>query len=181
LLQICVEEHPQCKYSDSPGLPENFRVIDVRNRCLSEKPQDRFAALSYVWGRDVDQYIITCKNNFDELKVAGSLSRLPQTLEDAISVCEQLQERFLWVDRLCIIQDDTQDKAQQIQAMGKIFSAAHLVIIAAYGDGMHFGIPGISFPRLVTQITVDLPEMTVTNCVHDRRTDCMAVWDTRAW
>jgi hypothetical protein len=141
-----------------------------------------FVALSYVWGEGMDESSVTCKSNIEELEVAGSLSpaRLPQTLEDAMRVCEQLQERYLWIDRLCIIQDDTEDKARQIKAMDKIFSAARFVIVAAYGDGVNFGLPGISRPRLITQITIDLPAMTVTNHVRDKLDD-MAVWRTRAW
>jgi hypothetical protein len=125
-MKACLEEHPQCKHSDSVDLPEGFRVIDVTRRCLIGKSQCDFVALSYVWGPDVDQSSVTCKSNIEELEVPGSLSpaRLPQTLEDAIRVCEQLQERYLWIDRLCIIQDDTEDKARQIKAMDKIFSAA---------------------------------------------------------
>jgi hypothetical protein len=182
LMKACLEEHPQCKHSDSVDLPEGFRVIDVTRRCLIEMSQCDFVALSYVWGEGMDESSVTCKSNIEELEVAGSLSpaRLPQTLEDAMRVCEQLQERYLWIDRLCIIQDDTEDKARQIKAMDKIFSAARFVIVAAYGDGVNFGLPGISRPRLITQITIDLPAMTVTNHVRDKLDD-MAVWRTRAW
>jgi hypothetical protein len=182
-MKTCLEEHPYCKDSDSIDLPERLRVIDVTRRCLIEKSQCDFVALSYVWGPDVDQSTVTYKSNVEELEGPGSLSpaRLPQTLEDAMRVCEQLQERYLWVDRLCIIQDDTEDKARQIKAMDKIYSAARFVIVAAYGDGVKFGLPGISRPRWVTQMSVDLPEMTVTNCVHENIAEDMAVWRTRAW
>jgi hypothetical protein len=183
LMETCFEQHPQCKHSDSVDLPEGFRVIDVTRRCLIEMSQCDFVALSYVWGEDMDESSVTFKSNIEELEVAGSLSpaRLPQTLEDAMRVCEQLQERYLWIDRLCIIQDDTEDKARQIKAMDKIFSAARFVIVAAYGDGVNFGLPGISRPRWVTQMSVDLPEVTVTNCVHENIGEDMAVWRTRAW
>jgi hypothetical protein len=127
--------------------------------------------------------MVTRKNSIEELKVPGSLSpdKLPQTLEDAMRVCEQLQERYLWIDRLCIIQDDIDDKAQQIKEMHKIFSAARFVIVTAYGDGVNFGIPGVSRSRWVTQISVDLPGISVTNHVHESKLDDMAVWQTRAW
>jgi hypothetical protein len=93
LMKACLEEHPQCKHSDSVDLPEGFRVIDVTRRCLIEMSQCDFVALSYVWGEGMDESSVTCKSNIEELEVAGSLSpaRLPQTLEDAMRVCEQLQ------------------------------------------------------------------------------------------
>jgi hypothetical protein len=183
LMKACFAEHSQCQDSDSTGLPQRFRVIDVAKRCLTETSRSGFAALSYVWGQNANQSMLTCKNNIEELSVPGSLSsdRLPQTLEDAMRVCEQLQERYLWIDRLCIIQDDTEDKARQINVMDKIFSAARFVIVAAYGDGVDFGISGISRPRPKTQMSVDLPAITITNHVHDNDSDRLAVWQTRAW
>jgi hypothetical protein len=183
LMKACLEQHPQCLEPNSANLPETFRVIDVAQRCLIEKAQCGFVALSYVWGQDVDKSTVARKNNIEELRVPGNLSpdKLPQTLEDAIHVCEQLQERYLWIDRLCIIQDDPEDKALQIKAMDKIFSAARFVIVAAYGDGVNFGIRGIGRARWVTQISVDLPEMTATNHVHESMWDVLAVWRKRAW
>jgi hypothetical protein len=53
-MKTCLEEHPYCKDSDSIDLPERLRVIDVTRRCLIEKSQCDFVALSYVWGPDVD-------------------------------------------------------------------------------------------------------------------------------
>jgi hypothetical protein len=183
LTRACLAQHDQCRYPHHFGLPEKFRVIDVAKRCLTEKSNCDFVALSYVWGQEVNQSMVTSKNSIEELKVPGSLSpdKLPQTLEDAMRVCEQLQERYLWIDRLCIIQDDIDDKAQQIKEMDKIFSAARFVIVTAYGDGVNFGIPGVSRSRWATQTSVDLPGISVTNLVHQNKLDDMAVWQTRAW
>ncbi|KAH7092560.1 hypothetical protein FB567DRAFT_517449 [Paraphoma chrysanthemicola] len=62
-----------------------------------------------------------------------------------MTVCEQLQERYLWVDKMCIVQDDVNDKNRQINAIGQISSSARLVIIAAHGDEVESGLPGVGY------------------------------------
>ncbi len=46
---------------------------------------------------------------------------LPHTIRDAIRVTEGIGEQYIWVDALCIIQDDEVDKAEQIKSMAAIY------------------------------------------------------------
>jgi len=171
----------QCQKAVSAQLPKGFRVIDVTNRCIVQKEQCDFVALSYVWGADTT--MITYKDNIGERRCHSSLSksRMPQTLEDAIQVCQHLQEQYLWIDRLCIIQDDSVDKARQIKSMDAIYSAARFVIMNTHGDGASYGIPGVSRSRHVMQSSVQLPGMTVTNQVRETGNDSLDTWTTRGW
>ena len=59
------------------------------------------------------------------------LSRLPNTITDAIQVCQRMDFHYLWVDALCIIQDDEDDKSIQLQQMDQIYSLATLTLINA--------------------------------------------------
>jgi hypothetical protein len=49
----------------------------------------------------------------DQLRVATSI-------EDAIILCQKPNERYMWVDELCIVQDDLKDKEHQISHMDNI-------------------------------------------------------------
>jgi hypothetical protein len=93
--------------------------------------------------------------------------------------------RFSWVDRLCIVQDDDKEKAYQSSAMGDIHSAASFVIIAAYGDGMYYGLPGFSRSRTVTQQQSDefcaIVLTQVAENGKDGRHQPLAKWGTRGW
>jgi hypothetical protein len=51
--------------------------------------------------------------------------------------------RYLWIDCYCIVQDDDQEKHNQLWAMGSIYYNAHFTIIAAEGDITH-GLRGFN-------------------------------------
>ncbi|KAF4631732.1 hypothetical protein G7Y89_g6392 [Cudoniella acicularis] len=55
----------------------------------------------------------------------------------------QLGLRYLWVDSLCIIQDDDETHDRQISQMDRIFHSASFTIVAAHGSNAHAGLPGI--------------------------------------
>lgn len=71
-------------------------------------------------------------------------ARLPQTVRDAMQLCLDLGERYLWVNSLCITQDDPITQKQQIDIMDSIYASATLTIVAAAGDHADSGLPGIS-------------------------------------
>lgn len=59
------------------------------------------------------------------------LGTLSQTVQDAILVTRKLGVRYLWVDALCIVQDDESSKNKEIDRMGKVYANAVLTISAS--------------------------------------------------
>jgi hypothetical protein len=106
----------------------------------------RFVALSYVWGDSCNTDWSTTSNILQRMTHLDP-STQPATIKDAIKVCERLGERHIWADRLCILQDDENDKSLQVQAMASICSAAKFVIVDASSDSMNDGMVGISRTR----------------------------------
>lgn len=82
-------------------------------------------------------------------------------------VCEQLDEPYLWVERLCILQDDPKHKTHQIGVMDRIFSAARYVLIAKHGTAVDFGLTGMGHARKVFESQASLLGMTMTIIVGD--------------
>ncbi|EQL28281.1 hypothetical protein BDFG_08970 [Blastomyces dermatitidis ATCC 26199] len=188
-INECYSTHRECQQhvtaAQGSSLPKGFRVIDVIRRCLVERSDiRRFVGLSYVWGAKPSSLLAATCATVDGMKKDGGLpsSTMPRTIEDAITVCLQMGQRYLWVDRLCIIQDDVGDKEAQIEAMDDIFSSAQIVLIAAYGDSMDFGIPGVSrVKRKAVQHSEDILGLRITNIVREVEDDPLNVWDTRGW
>lgn len=104
-------------------------LIDARHMCLSPcQPGSRYVALSYVWGKAAS--IKTLKSNFQQFRRDGAflvpsvLSQIPRTIKDAIRFVESLGQRYLWVDSLCILQDDKETIQSQINDMASIYANA---------------------------------------------------------
>jgi Heterokaryon incompatibility protein (HET) len=76
----------------------------------------------------------TVQVNLAERLKKGSLGHnLPATLEDAMLLVKDLGERYLWIDTLCIIQDDAQSKHRNIRQMGLVYSRAFATIVGLHG------------------------------------------------
>jgi Heterokaryon incompatibility protein (HET) len=66
------------------------------------------------------------------MKQSVPWNSIPQTYRDAITVCRELDLPCLWIDSLCIRQDDREDWAHEAEKMAGIYGTAHLVIAANY-------------------------------------------------
>ncbi|KAK8134783.1 hypothetical protein PG984_006795 [Apiospora sp. TS-2023a] len=156
----CDQVHgPRCRGDQTTGgLPQEFRVIDVLNLCIHQPAEPvRFVALSYMWkgGSGEDDFQLR-KHLVKTLEKPGSLEcvKLPGVLRDTMALCKDMNERYLWVDRLCIIQDDPVSKMGQIQAMDKIYRSASFTIAAALANNEGIGLPGYrGSPRYPTPST----------------------------
>ncbi|KAI0411374.1 HET-domain-containing protein [Xylaria grammica] len=156
-------DHRECKRLEFLTMPEGFHLIDVNNwKLVSDFPSGaelgrdiKFVALSYVWGKkETSRNDALLASNKDELATPGGLGKiiLPKAIEDAITICQQLHHRFLWVDRFCIQQDDKGPKEQtQINAMGDIYSSAEFTIIHASGTSFEDPIAGVTVTREALQ------------------------------
>jgi hypothetical protein len=102
-----------------------------------EGEKGEYAVLSYCWGGP--QTVSSTTETAQDFTDGILLSRLPQTLQDAIITTSELGLRYIWVDCLCIIQDDPEDVAREISKMADIFSQATVTISAASARTVHDG------------------------------------------
>ncbi|EON64499.1 hypothetical protein W97_03731 [Coniosporium apollinis CBS 100218] len=55
---------------------------------------------------------------------------LPQTFEDAITVTRNLGVKYIWIDSLCVVQDDPEDWATESAKMEAVYGNLYLTIAA---------------------------------------------------
>lgn len=127
--------------------------IDVQKNCLVKNHlSQKYVALSYVWGQQREIFR-TVLSNVNELMQTNSLTnvweRVPATIQDAIILTRTLGIRFLWVDRLCIVQDDATSIQSNIAQMASIYAQSYFTLIATDGDSDAgiLGVPAGSKPR----------------------------------
>jgi Heterokaryon incompatibility protein (HET) len=99
-----------------------------------------YVALSYCWGGD--QPLKLTQRWLNEWMVDIPWDQFPQTIKDAVTVCQKLDIRFLWVDSICIMQDDTNDKAVEIAQMPYIYRNSTLTIAASRAATVQAGFLG---------------------------------------
>ena len=89
----------------------------------------QYAALSYCWGGS--QTGTLTGKNYNDYKNGLDLSKLSRTLQHAIQFTRSLDVLYLWVDALCIMQDDVSDEEIGIHRMSDIYRNAFVTIVVS--------------------------------------------------
>ncbi|KAH7321963.1 heterokaryon incompatibility protein-domain-containing protein [Rhexocercosporidium sp. MPI-PUGE-AT-0058] len=82
---------------------------------------------------------------------------LPKTFQDAIIVTRELGVRYLWIDALCIVQDDTQDWEIESAKMASVYSNSYLTMAATAASDSHQGLFIDRWTRSIGQGGIKLP------------------------
>lgn len=137
------------------------RVIDVGDdngspvRLVEDerKSTKRYLALSHRWGDlSEKEKFCTLEGNINDLKREIPYDRLPKSFQDAVRLTRALQVQYLWIDSLCIIQDNNQDWETEAQKMEDVFSNAYCTIAASSAESSRKGFLGERKQRDVISI-----------------------------
>ncbi|KUJ21488.1 HET-domain-containing protein [Mollisia scopiformis] len=121
-------------------------------------------ALSYCWGPidGTSKLLKTTHETLASRREKIAVDTMPQTFQDAIIIARTLGIQYLWIDSLCIIQDDSRDWQIESSKMAEIFSNAYLTLISASGSGCNDSFLSQYLAGLSCTIPVDLnPEMAI--------------------
>lgn len=167
-LRNCTESHALCLAlrENQTFLPDRLIeiIIDEEvNKTLSWRLSCRddlnpvtvpYLTLSHCWG--LSGHVKLTKTNYGSFLTAAGDSSLPKTYRDAFRVTVSLGFRFLWIDSLCIIQDDVDDWRKQSLKMGAIYSNADCNIAATWASDGGDGCFNKRDPYTVTPTTIEL-------------------------
>lgn len=145
-LEACVESHGSA--CSPPAVSDGWlptRLLEVvpgsdkiylrlrESLALMPLGDSRYVALSHCWGQGGTPFTTTHQTL--PLRMDGiDVTALPQTFRDSVTLTERLGLRYLWIDSLCIIQDDAEDWAREAALMASVYRNAHLVLNAANSD-----------------------------------------------
>ncbi|KAK3898791.1 heterokaryon incompatibility protein-domain-containing protein, partial [Staphylotrichum tortipilum] len=115
----------------------------------------RYACLSHCWGDS--QPLRTLKSNLKAHHENIPWQQIPKTFQDAISYTRKLGVHYIWIDSLCIVQDDADDWLAESAKMADIYQNAYVTLAASAGrssrDGLYHtpGNPHIVFGTMHNQ------------------------------
>jgi hypothetical protein len=99
-----------------------------------------YCALSYCWGPKDKQPLRTVHENYNRHVRGIGLDRLPKTFQDFVLLARGIGIDYVWIDSLCIIQDDEQDWKSQAETMDAVYRNATLVVAAAGAEDSTQGL-----------------------------------------
>lgn len=101
------------------------RVVESHGR-----PIEPYIALSHCWGPPDKRPIDTTRSNIRRHLNNIPFEDLSVTFQDAVMTCFALKIRYLWIDSLCIVQDDVEDWKCESSRMSSIYGN-YIVTFAA--------------------------------------------------
>lgn len=174
-------KHKSCssKATKRTAHPDGFCLFDITAlKVVDASGHEPYIALSYPWSH-IDQL---------EIKRDGPyiLEDLPKVLQDVVWLVKGLgfAVNHIWMDKLCINQDNQEQNTANINAMGDIYGAAFATIILAAPSRRYLeqGIPGLSAPRPPYQRIETIGNLKLATTYPSLE---MAIatseWNTRAW
>jgi Heterokaryon incompatibility protein (HET) len=190
-LEKCKHEHREvcsitAMISTNHDLVPEY-LVDVQDMRVHHVCGEKleYLALSYVWGRI--QTLQLLKHNRTELVTSGSLcgriDEIPTVVRDAITFTKDMGYKFLWVDTLCICQDDAETKERQIAGMNTVYARATMTLVALEGLDASYGLCGVhpyEMPRYQPMEKMhQLRMMTIMPPISESLE--RSVWRSRAW
>jgi len=110
-----------------PGTRDEPLRVSLQHSTLFD--MSMCSAASYEWGSNVRQHEISCGGRI--LKATANLALLLSKFRSPES------SQLLWVDAICINQDDEDERSQQVSIMGDIYKNAEVVLMWIGDEVLH--------------------------------------------
>ncbi|KAK1728310.1 heterokaryon incompatibility protein, partial [Colletotrichum acutatum] len=189
-LQSC-NTHPECnRHTAQQNLKMPTRLVKVTTpiqlvSCSTMGPKScQYIALSHCWGQlQKHERFCLYTANHSQLQDHIDFDHLPKTFQDAIKVTRGLGIDYIWIDSLCIIQDNKDDWEKESTKMEEVFSAAYCTISAASARSSLDGFLSNRPPRPSVLVPVKgSPDLYVCAHIDDFQQDVeLAEISRRGW
>lgn len=96
--------------------------------CITRGMRGHYVALSYSWGKG--NTFKTTAQSINRFMAGFQAAELPKTLKDAVVVAHNMGYEWIWIDQLCILQDDLEDWSREASRMAQVYSNSAFTICA---------------------------------------------------
>ena len=162
-IEDCVCHHSKyCAIhrASTSRLPTRLLYIQKSRRsfrvklCLgsNSSPSTSYATLSHAWGSGSPIKLLS--KNLLEFQQGIPFVRLPPTFADAIQLTDALGLSYLWIDSLCIIQDDLSDWEAESTTMCDVYRGSTINIAASASVDCNGGLFRQRNPLSVTPCVI---------------------------
>ena len=163
-IDDCNAYHSDCARIDS-SMPT--RIIDISQynqlgtvKLVESKGQNgQYVALSHCWG--ASKSFTTTAKTLEERKREIIVQDLPKTFQDAIHITDILHLQYVWIDSICILQDDPDDWEEEASQMSKVYSNSYITIAATRAKDDLEGFLGMRPEYLRVNIDFSLGSSTI--------------------
>ncbi|KAI0490472.1 heterokaryon incompatibility protein-domain-containing protein [Xylaria cf. heliscus] len=140
-FRACDKSHPACAIDDTKTYPRRLLSLSsgVLHLVLSSKMsgRPRYATLSHCWG--TIELLKLQKKNHDSFLEKIDENELCKTFKDTIHIARHIGLEYLWIDSLCIIQDDPEDWIRESANMCDVYGGSSINIAASSARNGSFG------------------------------------------
>ncbi|TRX90161.1 hypothetical protein FHL15_008889 [Xylaria flabelliformis] len=143
---------------DIGEMESQWKLVDVRLDNITPAP---YFTLSYRWG--LNQSLVLQNSTFYTFRREQPISDLPQTFKDAIHVIRRFSVRYLWIDALCIIQDNREDREREIPEMQRIYNRSACTLAASASEDPNGGLFRRRDPQALVPGTIAAPSAALRN------------------
>lgn len=148
-LRECLECHLECQEKkEHEKLPrrllyldelnelnfQEIRLVHTRERAL------KYCALSYCWGIEADNFELTTSENLFAREKDLDAGNLSEIIRDVVIICKFLKLFYLWVDSLCIVQDNAEDWRLETSIMNHIYDNVLITLIDVSSQNANEGL-----------------------------------------
>jgi len=108
------------------------RIRLIESSITQLQPPSRYAALSYCWGteeqaaRQLTTTTVVLSQHLDGIL----FDEMTPVMQDMVKTARALLIRYIWIDALCIVQDDIEDWTHEAERMGSVYANAFVTICA---------------------------------------------------
>lgn len=138
----------------------NMRLDDVDlqhgEARLQAPPRGHYATLSHCWGQV--RLLTLRKDNLTKFQEGIDLNNLPETFRQAIDFARRLRKdiRYIWIDALCIVQDDKEDWEKESVKMYDVYRNSFCNLSATAATDGSNGIHTRRDPRRLWEDEINL-------------------------